>query len=144
MDEKGNVIDSWTSTDKAHTIEGLTVGKEYILREDLAPLGYVKSTDVKFRVENTNEIQKVTMIDKIVEMTKEDIGGKEVEGAELKVVDKDGKIVDSWISTNEAHRIKGLIEGESYTLYEDYAPDGYVISNEVTFTVTTEKETQKV
>ena len=84
------------------------------------------------------------MIDKIVEMTKEDIGGKEVEGAELKVVDKDGKIVDSWISTNEAHRIKGLIEGESYTLYEDYAPDGYVISNEVTFTVTTEKETQKV
>lgn len=144
LDEKGNVIDSWTSTDKAHTIEGLTVGKEYILREDLAPLGYVKSTDVKFRVENTNEIQKVTMIDKIVEMTKEDIGGKEVEGAELKVVDKDGKIVDSWISTNEAHRIKGLIEGESYTLYEDYAPDGYVISNEVTFTVTTEKETQKV
>ena len=144
LDEKGNVIDSWTSTDKAHTIEGLTVGKEYTLREDLAPLGYVKSTDVKFRVENTNEIQKVTMIDKIVEMTKEDIGGKEVEGAELKVVDKDGKIVDSWISTNEAHRIKGLIEGESYTLYEDYAPDGYVISNEVTFTVTTEKETQKV
>lgn len=144
LDEKGNVIDSWTSTDKAHTIEGLTVGKEYTLREDLAPLGYVKSTDVKFRVENINEIQKVTMIDKIVEMTKEDIGGKEVEGAELKVVDKDGKIVDSWISTNEAHRIKGLIEGESYTLYEDYAPDGYVISNEVTFTVTTEKETQKV
>ena len=144
LDEKGNVIDSWTSTDKAHTIEGLTVGKEYTLREDLAPLGYVKSTDVKFRVENTNEIQKVTMIDKIVEMTKEDIGGKEVEGAELKVVDKDGKIVDSWISTNEAHRIKGLIEGESYTLYEDYAPDGYVISNEVTFTVITEKETQKV
>lgn len=144
LDEKGNVIDSWTSTDKAHTIEGLTVGKEYTLREDLAPLEYVKSTDVKFRVENTNEIQKVTMIDKIVEMTKEDIGGKEVEGAELKVVDKDGKIVDSWISTNEAHRIKGLIEGESYTLYEDYAPDGYVISNEVTFTVTTEKKTQKV
>ena len=115
-----------------------------ILREEIAPDGYVKASEIKFTIKNTNEIQKVTMIDKIVEMTKEDIGGKEVEGAELKVLDKDGKIVDSWVSTKEPHKIKGLIEGESYTLYEDYAPDGYVISNEVTFTVTTEKETQKV
>ena len=144
IDENNEVVDSWTSTEKTHKIEGLIVGKTYTLREEIAPDGYVKASEIKFTIKNTNEIQKVTMIDKIVEMTKEDIGGKEVEGAELKVVDKDGKIVDSWISTNEAHRIKGLIEGESYTLYEDYAPDGYVISNEVTFTVTTEKETQKV
>ena len=144
IDENNEVVDSWTSTEKTHKIEGLIVGKTYTLREEIAPYGYVKASEIKFTIKNTNEIQKVTMIDKIVEMTKEDIGGKEVEGAELKVVDKDGKIVDSWISTNEAHRIKGLIEGESYTLYEDYAPDGYVISNEVTFTVTTEKETQKV
>lgn len=144
IDENNEVVDSWTSTEKTHKIEGLIVGKTYTLREEIAPDGYVKASEIKFTIKNTNEIQKVTMIDKIVEMTKEDIGGKEVEGAELKVVDKNGKIVDSWISTNEAHRIKGLIEGESYTLYEDYAPDGYVISNEVTFTVTTEKETQKV
>ena len=144
IDENNEVVDSWTSTEKTHKIEGLIVGKTYILREEIAPDGYVKASEIKFTIKNTNEIQKVTMIDKIVEMTKEDIGGKEVEGAELTVVDKDGKIVDSWISTNEAHRIKGLIEGESYTLYEDYAPDGYVISNEVTFTVTTEKETQKL
>ena len=144
IDENNEVVDSWTSTEKTHKIEGLIVGKTYILREEIAPDGYVKASEIKFTIKNTNEIQKVTMIDKIVEMTKEDIGGKKVEGAELKVVDKDGKIVDSWISTNEAHRIKGLIEGESYTLYEDYAPDGYVISNEVTFTVTTEKETQKL
>lgn len=144
IDENNEVVDSWTSTEKTHKIEGLIVGKTYILREEIAPDGYVKASEIKFTIKNTNEIQKVTMIDKIVEMTKEDIGGKEVEGAELKVLDKDGKVVDSWVSTNEAHRIKGLIEGESYTLYEDYAPDGYVISNEVTFTVTTEKETQKV
>ena len=144
IDENNEVVDSWTSTEKTHKIEGLIVGKTYILREEIAPDGYVKASEIKFTIKNTNEIQKVTMIDKIVEMTKEDIGGKEVEGAELKVLDKDGKIVDSWVSTKEPHKIKGLIEGESYTLYEDYAPDGYVISNEVTFTVTTEKETQKV
>ena len=144
IDENNEVVDSWTYTEKTHKIEGLIVGKTYILREEIAPDGYVKASEIKFTIKNTNEIQKVTMIDKIVEMTKEDIGGKEVEGAELKVLDKDGKIVDSWVSTKEPHKIKGLIEGESYTLYEDYAPDGYVISNEVTFTVTTEKETQKV
>ena len=144
IDEDNEVIDSWTSTEKAHKIEGLKVGKTYTLKEEIAPNGYVRATNIKFTVENTAEIQKITMIDKVVEMTKEDIGGNEIEGAELKVVDKDGKIVDSWTSTKEPHRINGLVEGESYTLYEDYAPDGYVISNEITFTVTTEKETQKV
>ena len=44
------------------------------------------------------------MIDKIVEMTKNDIGGEEIEGAELKVFDKEGNIVDEWTSTNEAHK----------------------------------------
>ncbi len=79
------------------------------------------------------------MIDKQVTVSKEDIGGKEVEGAELKVVDKDGNVVDSWTSTNEKHPINNLVEGETYTLYEDYAPDTFVISNKIEFTVTTDK-----
>lgn len=144
IDENGKVIDKWTSSNKTHTIEGLTVGKEYTLREDLAPLGYVKATEVKFRVENTNETQKVVMIDKIVEMTKNDIGGEEIEGAELKVFDKEGNIVDKWTSTNEAHKIKNLVEGETYTLHEEYAPEGYVIATDLEFTVSKDKETQKI
>ena len=95
LDEQGNVIDQWTSTSKAHTIEGLTAGKEYTLREDLAPLGFVKSTDIKFTVENTAEAQKVTMVDKVVTMTKEDIGGTEIEGAEMSVTNENGEVVDS-------------------------------------------------
>ena len=66
----------------------LKVGKTYTLREDLAPIGYVKSTDIQFKVENTGKVQKVTMIDKVVEMTKEDIGGNELEGAKIQVLDK--------------------------------------------------------
>ena len=144
IDENNEVIDSWTSNEKTHKIEGLKVGQTYTLREEIAPNGFVRATDIKFTVNNTAENQKVTMIDKIVEMTKENIGGKEIEGAELKVVDKDGKVVDSWTSTKEPHRINGLVEGERYTLYEDYAPDGFVISTEIEFTVTLDKETQKV
>lgn len=144
IDENGKVIDTWTSTDKTHTIEGLTVGKEYTLREDLAPLGYVKATDVKFKVENTSEMQKVVMVDKIVEMTKADISGEEIEGAELKVYDKDGNIIDEWTSTKEPHKIKNLVEGETYILHEEYAPEGYVIASDIEFTVSTDKETQKI
>lgn len=144
LDEEGNVIDKWTSTEKTHTIEGLTVGKEYTLREDLAPLGFVKSTDVKFTVDNTSDTQKVTMIDKIVTMTKEDIGGTEIEGAEMSVTNEKGEVVDYWTSTKEPHKINGLEEGKTYTLHESYAPDGFVIATDVEFTVSTDKETQEI
>ncbi len=143
-DENNEIIDSWVSSEKTHKIEGLVVGKEYTLTEEITPDEFVKATSIKFKIENTSDIQKVVMIDKQVTMTKTDIGGNEVEGAELKVVDKEENIVDSWISGKEDHKIKGLIEGETYTLYEDYAPDGFVISNSVEFTVTSDKETQKV
>ena len=144
LDENGEIIDSWTSTDKTHKIEGLTANKEYILREEIAPNGYVKATDVKFKVENTKEIQKVKMIDKIVEMTKEDISEKEIEGAEIEVRNDKNEIVDSWKSTKEAHKIKGLEEGKEYTLIEKLAPNGYVIANDIKFKVTIDKETQKI
>ena len=143
-DENNEIIDSWVSSEKSHKIEGLQVGKEYTLTEEIAPESFVKATSIKFTVENTADIQKVIMIDKQVTVSKEDIGGKEVEGAELKVVDKDGNVVDSWTSTNEKHPINNLVEGETYTLYEDYAPDTFVISNKIEFTVTTDKETQEI
>ena len=143
-DENNEVIDSWVSTEKTHKIEGLVVGKEYTLKEETAPNGFVVATEIKFRVENTTEIQKVTMIDKVVTMTKQDIGGNEIEGAELQVIDEDNNVVDEWTSTKEPHRINNLVEGKTYTLIEQYAPDGFVISNEVKFTVTTDKETQEV
>lgn len=144
LDENNEVVDTWVSGKESYKIEGLVVGKTYTLREEFAVEPFVKATDIKFKIENTAEIQKVIMIDKLVTMTKEDIGSNEIEGAELKVVDKNGNIVDSWVSTKEPHKIKGLTEGESYTLYEDYAPNTFVISNKVEFTVTTDKETQKI
>ena len=135
------VVDTWISSDKTHKIEGLVAGKEYTLREEIAPNAYVKATDIKFKVENTKDVQKVTMIDKIVELTKTDIGGEEVEGAKIQVLDGE-KIVDEWTSGKEAHKINGLEEGKTYILHEEVAPDGYVKATDVEFTVTTDKETQ--
>ncbi|MCI8999701.1 MAG: hypothetical protein HFJ26_01890 [Clostridia bacterium] len=144
IDENNEIIDEWISSENAHTIEGLKVGKEYTLKEDLAPLGYVKSTDITFKVENTGEIQKVNMVDKIVEMTKKDIGGNELEGATMQVLDKDNNIVDEWISSKEPHNINNLIEGESYILHEEISIEGYVKATDQKFTVSTDKQTQKL
>ena len=81
------------------------------------------------------------MIDKIVELTKTDIGGEEVEGAKIQVLDGE-RIVDEWTSGKEAHKINGLEEGKTYILHEEVAPDGYVKATDIEFTVTTDKETQ--
>ncbi len=144
LDNENNIIDTWTSTEKTHKIEGLTIGKEYTLKEEIAPEGYVVATSIKFTIKDTNEIQKVNMIDKIVEMSKVDIAGDEIEGATIQVLDKDNKVVDEWVSGKEPHKIKNLVEGETYILHEEIVADSYVKATDVEFIVTTDKETQKV
>ena len=142
IDDKNNVIDEWVSGKKTHKIEGLESGKTYKLIETIAPDGYAKSTEIEFKVDNTNKIQKVAMIDKVVEMSKVDIGGEEIEGATIQVKDEKGNIVDEWTSTKESHKIKNLEEGKKYTLHEEVVADGYVKATDVEFEVSTDKETQ--
>ena len=145
LDSEGNIIDTWTSSEETHKIEGLIVGKEYTLKEEIAPEGYVIATEIKFKVEDTSEIQKVTMIDKLLEVTKTDLTtGEELEGAELEVTDEEGNVIDKWTSTKEPHQVKGLEEGKTYILKETIAPYGYEITEEIKFTVTTDKDTQKI
>lgn len=62
LDENGKEVESWVSTEKAHYIEKLPVGK-YVLRETAAPDGYQIANDVEFEVKETGEIQKVVMVD---------------------------------------------------------------------------------
>lgn len=145
IDANGNVIDSWTSTTTPHKIEGLVVGQTYTLHEEIAPTGYVVASDITFTVENTSDIQTVKMVDKQVTVSKTDVTtGEELPGAELHIEDAEGNIIDSWTSTTEPHIVVGLVEGETYTLVETTAPYGYHITENVQFTVTTDKETQKV
>lgn len=143
-DKSGNVIDSWTSTDKQHTIEGLTAGETYTLTETIAPDGYVRASSIDFVVNKDNKVKTVKMIDKIVSMTKVDMGGKEVEGAKMTVTDESGKVVDAWTSGKEAHHIKGLDAGKTYVLHEDTAPAGYAKATDITFTVKDDNKNQSV
>lgn len=114
FDKEGNIVDEWTSTNEAHKIKNLVEGKTYTLHEEYAPEGYVIATDVEFTVSKDKETQKIEMIDKIVEMSKKDIAGDELEGATIIVTNtKTKNIVDKWVSGKEPHRIQGLIEGRN-------------------------------
>lgn len=145
IDADGNVIDEWTSGKEAHKVNGLEENKTYKLHEEVSVGNFVKATDIEFKVTTDKETQKITMIDKLVEVIKTDLtNGEELEGAELEVTDEEGNIVDSWTSTKEAHQVKGLEEGKTYILKETTAPYGYEITEEIKFVVTTDKETQKV
>ena len=135
LDTDGNVIDSWTSGNETHYVNNLIAGKEYILHEDVAAEGYAYAQDIKFTAGETEDVS-LKMVDKRVSVSKVDMGGEEVEGAQMTVTDKDGNIVDQWTSTTEPHYISNIKVGETYTLNEVVAPEGYVKATSVEFTVT--------
>lgn len=143
-DEDGNVVDQWTSDGKVHSIEGLVVGKTYTLSETVTAKDYVKATDIKFTVKNSSELETVTMKDKQVFVSKTTVGGEEVTGAHMQIIDEDGNIIDEWYSEGKSHIANGLEEGKTYTLHEDLSPLGFNLANDFTFEVTKEKENQTV
>ena len=145
-DEDGNTVDEWVSKEEAHIIKGLIVGKKYKMTETKPADGYVTAESIEFTVENTKEVQKHQMLDDVtkVEISKKDIAdSSEVPGAKLIILDKDGKKVESWTSTDKPHMVEKLPVGE-YTLREEQAPDGYLIAEDVKFTVKDTGKVQKV
>ena len=145
-DADGNTVDEWTSTEDSHVIKELVVGKEYTMTETKPADGYVTAESITFTVENTAEIQKHEMKDDVtkVQISKTDItGDTEIPGAKLTILDKDDQVVESWTSTEEAHYIEKLPIGK-YTLREEQAPKGYLLTSDVTFEVKDTGEIQKV
>jgi uncharacterized protein GlcG (DUF336 family) len=85
-----------------------------------------------------------------VDITKSDITGtKEIVGAKLtvyKILDEDTnelEEVETWTSTEEAHRIENLTFGK-YLLREVLTPDGYATAEDIVFEITDNPEIQKV
>ena len=145
LDEEGNVVEEWISGEE-HLIEYLPTGT-YTLHEEQAPTekGYVRAEDVTFVVEETGEIQEVEMQDDHtkVSISKTDItDGEEIQGAKLQIIDEEGNVVEEW-TTGEEHLIEYLPTG-TYTLHEEAAIDGYVVAEDVEFTVLETGEIQKV
>ncbi len=144
--ENGDLVDEWVSGEKPHVIRELTVGETYELTETKPADGYVTAESIVFTVENTAEIQKHRMEDDVtkVSISKTDITGtQEVPGAKLTILDQNDQVVESWTSKKKPHYVEKLPVGR-YTLREERAPEGYVLTEDVAFTVSDTGEIQSV
>lgn len=145
-DEDGNVVDEWVSTEEAHVIKELVVGKTYTMTETKPADGYVTAESIEFTIENTAEIQKHEMKDDVtkVQISKTDItGDQEIPGAKLTILDENDQVVESWTSTEEPHYVEKLPIGR-YTLREEQAPIGFILTADVSFEVKDTGEIQTV
>ena len=145
-DEDGNVVDEWVSAEEAHVIKELVVGKIYTMTETKPADGYVTAESIEFTIENTAEIQKHEMKDDVtkVQISKTDItGDQEIPGAKLTILDENDQVVESWTSTEEPHCVEKLPIGR-YTLREEQAPKGFILTADVSFEVKDTGEIQTV
>lgn len=129
-----------------HMIRGTVEAQEYVITELKSPDGYATAKPVTFK---TNKEQNLTveMTDEITqfEFYKKDITSQEeLEGATLQIKDKNGNIVDEWVSGKIPHKISGLTVGQTYTMIEVIAPVNYKIAQNKEFTVSDTGEVQKI
>ena len=160
---EGTAVESWTSEAGKSKDLNLAPGT-YTFHEEAAPTGYLKVTDITFKVktdgtvEVTNVGEKdskgednkvvtngstVTVTDKDddlprkITFSKVSLGGTEIAGAQIKIYKGDkaeGTAVESW--TSEAGKSKDLnLAPGTYTFHEEAAPTGYLKVTDITFQV---------
>ncbi len=142
------IIDQWTSTREAHVISGtLTSGKTYTLEEVTPPDGYAKAVSKQFTVPTDGSGIRVTMSDTKtqLEVTKVDENNKNISGVVLQILDaNNNSVVQEWTTTKNVKTIEGLIAGHNYILHEVSSPDGYLLSDDIPFTMNTDIGVQKI
>ena len=110
---------------------------QYIVREIESPRGYILSDkEYAVSIAEDGEVIEITAENKpvTVEISKRDVYGNELVGAEMVLENADGETVDKWTSDGKNHIVSKLGTGE-YVLKEIAAPDGYVIATDIKFTV---------
>ena len=155
IDADGSVVAEWTTDGQPHRIDRLQPGV-YTLTETTAPKGYRLAESVRFQVEESGHIQKVTMYDApagsftIVKL--DEAADTALPGAQLALQDGAGKVIDRWQTTTAPHTLPILTAEEAardprvhvllfstdtteyvYTLTEENAPAGYLPAESISF-----------
>ena len=110
---------------------------KYIVREIESPREYILSDkEYTVSISDDGEVIEITAENKpvTVEISKRDVYGNELVGAEMVLENADGETVDKWTSDGTNHIVSKLGAGE-YVLKEIAAPDGYVIATDIKFSV---------
>ena len=121
---------------------GTEAGKTEDKEEKTAQMKHTEDAD------RSGEIQQEVLVmeDDVtkVQISKKDITTKEeLPGAFLELYDGQGKLLESWVSTDTPHYIERLPIG-TYRLTERKAPEGYACAKDVVFRVLDTDEIQTV
>lgn len=145
FDKEGNYnpngeYDYFVTTDVAKTITGLTVGQTYYVVEDSLPENSDYAAKVREGAVLIKEGGQTYSIDLVnvhskFSISKQDITSKkELPGATLEIRDSRDIVIQTWTSTDKPQEIVGLSDGD-YTLVETTAPNGYKVSESISFTI---------
>ena len=110
---------------------------KYIVKEIAAPTGYILSDEsYPVTISENGEVIEISAKNQpiTVEISKRDVHGNELAGAEMELINSGGETVEKWTSDGKNHVISGLSTGQ-YVLKEIAAPDGYVIATDIEFEV---------
>lgn len=107
----------------------------YSAEEESVPAGYMSKTKQNNPDKATDGFT-IKNIATVITISKKDPSGKTVTGAELAVKDKNGNTVTSFTSGQTPEKYIGkFIPGDTYTLTETKAPEGYLKAADVSFIV---------
>ena len=132
------ITTAMTGDDSIAYFNDLELGT-YFVQESQQVDGYALN-DYIYKVEVTKDgdILLIECENKPTEMifSKVDAtNNKELAGATITVTEKEtGNVVDKWVSTEESHTIRYLVEGKEYIMTEVIVPDGFEIAESITFT----------
>lgn len=172
LDEEGDVVvvegnkvewvsaaddENTTSVDESvHEITGLKIGEVYTLRATVAPEGYTIPTVTTFvikengNITTTGNLTEDGIILSVFDLTVvqfsavDGANGTALAGATMQVLDKNGDVVEEWVSEPDVEEtvdvdesiqtITGLQIG-TYTLRAMVVPEGYTIPADTTFSI---------
>ena len=119
---------------------------EYTVEESNVPAGYFSIT------ENTADHTTICNIKTKVEISKVSLTDEEeISGATLQILDlskpEAEQVIEEWTTDTEkekSHVVEGLEPDKEYTLREVEAPTGYLLADDITFTVKADGTVTKV
>ena len=134
--EANAIMTAVSDKDGKFGFEKIPYGK-YIVTELVSPDGYVFSDkQYEVTISKDKQIIKLKAVNEEITLniSKKDVYGKELKGAKMQLIDKDGKVVDEWTSDGSVHVVKCLKAGK-YILKEIAAPSGYIIATDIEFEI---------